>query len=268
MSITAKQRESYANEGFLFLEGVFSEDEMDLLRSELPGMFARDDERRVLEKDGATVRSVYAPHQMSRAFAELVRDERIVGAAREILGSDLYLHQSKVNAKAGFEGDAWSWHQDYIFWLKEDAIPRPELVTVAVFLHEVTEFNGPLYLVPRSHTHGTVEMKGSEKTPEGYEPGPDWISHLTRDLKYSLDRQTVARFVAESGIVSPTGPAGSVLFFHANLFHASPPNLSPFDRAMALLTYNRTDNTSRDIRHRRPEFLCSTDLTPLEVAGR
>jgi hypothetical protein len=86
---------------------------------------------------------------------------------------------------------------------------------------------------------------------------------VAADLKYSLDRETIAGLVREGGIVAPKGPRGSVLIFHPNLAHASVPNLSPWDRTMLIVTYNSVANVPVPAGEPRPAFLVSRDTRPL-----
>jgi ectoine hydroxylase len=179
----------------------------------------------------------------------------------QILRSAVYVYQFKVNAKVAFQGDVWEWHQDYIFWQREDGLPEPWLVTASLFLDEVNEFNGPLMIVPGSHKEGVIEPMRTSGVPAGYEESPGWIANLTADLKYSLNKDCVARLVSARGIVAPKGPAGSVLFFHPNVVHGSVPNMSPFDRRLVLITYNHAAN--RQTKNARPEFLASRNAERL-----
>ena len=48
------------------------------------------------------------------------------------------MHQFKVNAKAAFDGDVWQWHQDYGTWKRDDEMPEPRAMNIAVFLDDVT----------------------------------------------------------------------------------------------------------------------------------
>src|SRR3546814_19880875 len=65
----------------------------------------------------------------------------------------------------------------------------------------------------------------------------------------------------QGGIVAPTGPAGSVLLFHCNLVHASPPNISPWGRTIVYLSLCHVDNHIR--RFQRPEWVAHRDFTPI-----
>jgi ectoine hydroxylase len=75
-----------------------------------------------------------------------------------MLKSDANVHQFKINSKAAYRGDVWEWHQDYIFWQREDGMPTARVVNAVVFLDDVNEFNGPLLLIPTSHHLGVIDV--------------------------------------------------------------------------------------------------------------
>ena len=66
----------------------------------------------------------------------------------------------------------------------------------------------------------------------------------------------------EGGIVSPTGPAGSMILFHGCLVHASTSNLSPWDRVSVYLSLCAVSNHIR--RFKRPEYIAHRDFAPIE----
>ncbi len=264
MFMTPAELDQYLDDGFLLLPELFSKAEVDRLRHGIPGLLGENSPRRVLESNGKVVRSVYGSHLTHPVFRDLTRDPRLLHPVERIIGDKVYVHQFKINAKVAIEGDVWAWHQDYVFWLREDGIREADLATAVVFIDEVNEFNGPLLLLPGSHKEGVVESVRNEAPPSGYEGAPGWIGNLTAQLKYQLDKSTVLRMAEKRGIAAPKGAPGSVLFFHPNIFHASPPNLSPFDRVLILITYNSVRNAPA--RCTRPEFLCGRDFRPLESA--
>jgi len=262
MQITKEQVRFFEEQGYLLLPECFTRREVAALRAEVPAIFAEDSLRRVVEKDGSFVRSVYGSHMFNETLGLLARHPRLVRPAMQMLGGEVYVYQFKVNAKASFGGDVWEWHQDYIFWQKEDGLPGPQVINAVVFLDEVNEFNGPLYLIPGSHAEGVFDVaaKGLAGDAQGtYGASPAWISNLTADLKYSLDKETVARLVNKRGLVAPKGQAGSVLFFHSNVVHGSPNNISPFDRTVVLVSFSRTNNVPAPLKNPRPDFLVSRD---------
>ena len=114
-------------------------------------------------------------------------------------------------------------------------------------LDEVTAANGPLLFIPGSHVAGTLAA-GHDLETTSY---PLW----------TLSKDTVRDLAQRGGCVAPTGPAGSVVMFHSNLVHASPPNISPFDRTIVYLSLCHVENHIR--RHKRPEWIAHRDFTPI-----
>jgi ectoine hydroxylase-related dioxygenase (phytanoyl-CoA dioxygenase family) len=270
MSLNDQQCAEYREKGFLILPECFNSREVELMRSQLDSVFSEDGPQLVIEENGTVVRSVYGSHRTNPVFARLVRHPRILEPAIQLLSSEVYVYQFKINAKRAFVGDVWEWHQDFIFWRNEDGLRSPRIMSVAIFLDEVTEFNGPMLLIPRSHSEGMIDVEAKETNlPEHYQSRSqglnrrDWISNLTADLKYSLVREDVARLVSRYGIEAPKGPAGSVLLFDGNIAHASSNNISPFDRVVTLVTFNSVENVPVDVPDPRPEFLVSRDYSPV-----
>lgn len=269
MCLTKEEMKLYREQGYAFLPGLFSKAEVEIMKEQLPKVFSEAGPRRIVEKKGNMVRSVYGLHQTNDVFKRLSRHPRLVQAAMQLVESEVYIYQFKVNAKAAFGGDVWEWHQDFIFWQKEDAMVKPRVTNAAVLLDDMTEFNGPIFLIPGSHAEGMIDMSARPKNGNGsnghdpYTGMPAWISDLTTDLKYSIGKDVIERLVRTKGIVAPKGPAGSVLFFDPNIVHASPSNLSPFDRAVAFLTYNSVENVPPPVEKSRPDFLVDRQVTPI-----
>lgn len=272
MKLMKKQLAFYRENGYLFFPNHLSQAEVVELRAELPVVFQNEGPSRVMEKDGSTIRSVYGCHTSSEVFQRLVRHSRMLQPAQSVLQDPVYVYQFKINVKAAFSGDVWQWHQDYIFWLKEDGMPKPNVTNAVVFLDEVTELNGPIFLLPGSHREGVIEPPAASSASANervcsltaYQDSPSWISNLTADLRYSLNHATIAALIARYGAVGPKGPAGSVLFFHPNVVHGSPSNISPFNRTLILITYNSTNNIPTFPGPRRPDFLVSANYAALE----
>jgi len=271
MQLTFEQLEFYTSNGFVLLPGCFSDAEVLALKAQLPALFAEDTPSRVVENTGG-VRSVYGSHTTNEVLRRLSRHPKIVNPAMQILDDQVYVYQFKINAKAAFSGDIWEWHQDYVFWLKEDNLPSARVINAVIFLDEVNEFNGPLFLIPGSQKEGMVDVaahdapgsSSAEGEQNSADPNrPSWLSNLTADLKYSLSRNVVAGLVSKYGIVAPKGAPGTVLFFDCNLVHGSTNNISPFDRNIILVTYNSITNVPVLTEKSRPDFLVSRDTRPI-----
>jgi ectoine hydroxylase len=245
MLLTDAQKAQFQSEGWLFLPDAFSEEEVALLRMEADGIYAANRPEIWREKSGAP-RTAFAAHTYSEAFGILGRHPRLVEPVEQVFGEKVYMHQFKINAKAKFDGDVWQWHQDYGTWLRDDGMPEPRAMNIAVFLDEVFTFNGPLMLIPKSQHHGNLAA-GHDKTTTAY---PLW----------TLDNATVETLCAEGGLVVPTGKPGGVLMFHGNLVHGSAGNITPYSRKIVYLTLNAVSNHIR--KPTRAEWIAHQDFTP------
>ncbi len=249
MNLSDTQVSEFHEQGYVFLPDVFSADEISALTRELEGIFAQDRPENVREKNGRAVRTTFAAHTFNEAFARLGRHPRLIDPVMQLLGGPVYMHQYKINAKAAFDGDVWQWHQDYGTWARDDLMPEPRAMNIAVFLDDVSEFNGPLMFIPKSHQGGKLDA-GHDLETTSY---PLW----------TLDNETVMRLVDQGGMVAPKGKAGSVLLFHCNLVHASPGNISPWDRTIVYLSLCHVDNHIR--RFKRPEWIAHRDFAAIEA---
>jgi ectoine hydroxylase len=231
----------------LFLPGRFSQEEAGLLKREAERVYALEREE-VWRESSGVARTAFAAHTYNEGFRRLGAHPRLIEPVMQLVGGPVYIHQFKVNAKAAFDGEVWQWHQDYGTWKRDDGMPEPRAMNIAVFLDEVTAANGPLLFIPGSHRHGVLEA-GHDLETTSY---PLW----------TLDRETVTRLASEGGCVAPTGPAGSLLVFSSLLVHASPPNISPFGRIIVSLSLCHVDNHIR--RFKRAEWIAHRDFTPIE----
>jgi ectoine hydroxylase len=253
MRLSQEQLEQFDREGYLFFPGLFSPEETRTLTDAVPELYSRREAYNVREKGKDAVRTNFAAHLVSEPFARLARHPRMVGPVMDLFGEEVYMHQFKINGKMAFEGDVWQWHQDYGTWLNDDMMPTERAMNVAIFLDDVNEFNGPLMFIPGSHKKGVVEAR-HDLTTTSY---PLW----------TVDDQLIAKLVERAGgknggIVSPKGPAGSMILFHSCLVHASSSNLSPWNRVSVYLSLCAVSNHIR--RFKRPEYIAHRDFTPID----
>ncbi len=246
MILTDNQLAQFREEGWLYLPDVFAPDEVALLRREAEKLYGTD-RREVWRESSGAPRTAFAAHTYSEAFRLLGAHPRLIAPVEQVFGERLYMHQFKINAKAAFDGEMWQWHQDFGTWARDDGMPEPRAMNIAVFLDEVMPINGPLMLVPRSHRHGTLAA-GHDTSTTSY---PLW----------TLDHATVKRLVDEGGIVAPTGQPGGVLLFHGNLVHGSAGNITPYPRKIVYLTLNAVSNYIRT--PTRPDWIAHRDFRPI-----
>ena len=248
MKISDAQLKEFDTRGYLFMESLFTPDEVSVLKDAALNIYESDREEVWRESSGAP-RTAFAAHTYDEAHKRLGAHPRLIEPVKQLLGEDVYMHQYKINAKAAFDGEVWQWHQDYGTWARDDGMPEPRAMNISVFLDDVTAANGPLLFIPGSHKKGVVEA-GHDLETTSY---PLW----------TLDRESVRSLADEGGGVAPTGPAGSVLMFHGNLVHASPPNISPWNRVIVYLSLCAVSN--HITKFTRKEWIAHRDFTPIQA---
>ncbi|MFZ5731520.1 MAG: phytanoyl-CoA dioxygenase family protein [Pseudomonadota bacterium] len=248
MKLTPAQLDQFHKEGWLFLPELFTQEEVAVLRREAEEIYKEQREEVWREKSGAP-RTAFAAHKYNEAFRILGAHPRMIEPIEQVFGEGVYMHQFKINAKSAFTGDVWQWHQDYGTWKRDDGMPEPRAMNIAIFIDEVMPINGPLMLVPRSQTAG--DLKASHDTSTTSYP------------LWTLDEATVTRLVNEGGIVAPTGKPGGMLMFHGNLVHGSAGNITPYPRKIVYLTLNACSNYIRT--PTRPEFIAHRDFAPIQT---
>ena len=248
MLLTDEQLREFDESGYLFLPNLFTADEAAVLKRESDAVYATD-RKEVWREASGVARTAFAAHKYNEAFRRLGAHPRLLEPVQQLLDGPVYMHQFKVNAKAAFDGDVWQWHQDYGTWHRDDEMPEPRAMNIAVFIDDVTAANGPLLFIPGSHKLGVVEA-GHDLETTSY---PLW----------TLDRAKVTELAEKGGCVAPTGAGGSVLLFSSLLVHASPPNISPFDRTIVYLSLCHVDNHIRAFN--REEWIAHRDFTPIEA---
>ncbi len=247
MELSESDLATFEREGYLFFPDLFSREEAGLLRDEARAVYAMDREE-VWRESSGVARTAFAAHTYNEAFRRLGAHPRLIDPVMQALGGPVYMHQYKVNAKAAFDGDVWQWHQDYGTWARDDKMPEPRAMNIAVFLDDVTAANGPLLFIPQSHKLGVIEA-GHDLETTSY---PLW----------TLDREVVKELADRGGCVAPTGPAGSMLMFSSLLVHASPANISPLDRTIVYLSLCHVDNHIRQFK--RAEWIAHRDFAAIE----
>lgn len=257
--VTQTQAETFARDGFLVLDGLFSDEEVRALQQELhrlrasPMSLAPDSV--ILEPGDDTLRSIFSVHTQSAPFKSLAEDARLAAVARFLLDDEVYIHQSRLNYKPGFSGKEFYWHSDFETWHVEDGMPRMRAVSMSLLLSENTPNNGPLMLMPGSHKH-FVACVG--ETPENH------YKQSLRKQEYGVpDRESLRRLADAGGIAAPIGRPGSVIIFDCNMMHGSNGNITPHERSNAFIVFNAWSNRLHEPyggMAPRPDFIAARNV--------
>jgi hypothetical protein len=188
---------------------LFTQEVVDL--PEIPGTQMVYREPSLLDPQTRVVQRIenFCPYHV--AFDRLIRGGRIQSAIEQLLGVPAVLFKDKINFKmsggAGFEP-----HQDQqAGWSRYASL----FVTALVSIDPATPENGCLEM---SNSSRQARMIGHEWAP------------LTADEMTGFDLIPV-----------PTRP-GDVVFFDSYVAHASRPNLTPDQRRVLYVTYNRASD--------------------------
>jgi ectoine hydroxylase len=247
---------AYGQDGFLAIDALVSTDEAAELLAEAHRLAAdpalKADERTIVEPDSDEVRSIFAVHDISARFRQLIEDVRFVGIARQILGSDVFVHQSRINLKPGFAGKEFDWHSDFETWHAEDGMPAMRAVSISLALTANLDCNGALMIIPGSH-RTFVSCIG--ETPEDH-----FRASLRRQQVGVPDHEAIRVQAERSGIRVLTGDPGSAVVFDSNCLHGSSSNITPFPRTNLFVVFNSVENALVDpfaARTPRPDFIAN-----------
>jgi ectoine hydroxylase len=249
MRLSPQQVEAYHSRGYVVAPDLFTAEEIGVLKAELERFIDEPRPEVHMQRRGSEApRLIYAADRYSEAFRRLSLHPRWIEPAKQLLGSDVYIHQLRINPKAPFDGESFWWHQDYGTWHLEDGMPTPRALMIAVYLDDVDATNGPLLVIPGSHRHGHVDEIQPDRNPGGYTVA-------------DIERPVIAKLAAEHGIEAMTFRAGSVMFMNCNLVHASPENLTPKRRTIVYLNANSVENAiTRPV---RATHHANRDFSPL-----
>ncbi|WP_100011281.1 ectoine hydroxylase [Lentibacillus sediminis] len=237
--VSTEQLDSYEKNGFLQIENFFSDEEVSNMQK---AIFELQDDNKGVESDkvirepeSEDIRSIFHVHRDDNYFKDVANDQRILDIVNHLLGSDVYIHQSRINYKPGFKGKEFDWHSDFETWHVEDGMPRMRAVSLSIALSDNYTFNGPLMLIPGSQNY-YVSCIG--ETPE------DNFKESLKKQKLGVPDEDSLRWLAEKGggISVPTGKAGSITLFESNTMHGSTSNITPYPRNNLFMVYNSVEN--------------------------
>ncbi len=234
MPLRDEQIQSYDEQGFILLRGLFSEAEMRLLRQEAAVLGTprrAHADANICEKDGETIRVAWAVEKDSDACARALRSPRILGPVRQLLGEEVYLYHSRLNYKIAGRGDVFQWHTDFASW-EQDGVRRGghrDMVTAMIVLDDTAPDSGPVRYIAGSHLAGPSLASEYDTATTSY-------------AIHKVPEAQIARMLAGGAPEQCVEPAGTLAIFAPGLVHGSEANRSGRDRRNLYFVYNRLDN--------------------------
>jgi phytanoyl-CoA hydroxylase len=228
MLLTAEAIARYRAQGYLLVENAIPPDVVAQAQRTTDEMIEasralhRSDEVYDLEDTHAPhrprVRRIKQPHKVHESYRAIGEHPHILDIVEQLVGPDIRLLLGKLNRKPPEGGEAVEWHQDWAFYPHTN----DDHVIVGVMLEDCVEENGPLMVIPGSHT-GPIH----DHTVDGYFCG-------------AMDLEACGVDAAKA--VALTGRAGSITLHHVRTIHGSRPNLSPRSRHLMLFSYAAADS--------------------------
>jgi ectoine hydroxylase len=221
--LSAQQVQQFQRDGYLIRRGYYNQEEMDLLlktaksdREMLAHGYGVEDAK------GRISKMSLWNHPGDDIYGMFSRGRRMVDGVEQLLGGEVYHYHSKMMMKEPKVGGAWEWHQDYGYWYSNGCL-LPDMASGLIAVDKATRENGCLQLLAGSQRMGRVE-------------------HGRFGQQTGADPERVAEAVKRFEMVYFEAEPGDVLFFHANVLHASAPNTSDRPRWSLICCYNTKEN--------------------------
>jgi ectoine hydroxylase-related dioxygenase (phytanoyl-CoA dioxygenase family) len=227
--LTRDQVQSYRRDGYLLIENVLSATELDTVRRVVDGLVeasravAAHDHVYDLEPTHSPrephVRRIKEPHNVHPVFREIAFSKKIADILTPLIGttSGVRYQTGKLNLKSAGYGAAVEWHQDWAFYPHTN----DDLLAIGLYLDDCGLDNGPLLVIPGSHTWPIADHHA-----DGVFCGA--IDPTAVDIDFSK-------------AVALTGPAGSMTIHHVRMVHGSALNASDRPRRLLLFQYTAVD---------------------------
>lgn len=227
--LAQNKRKEYFEKGFVTLEDIIPVEWINKLSICSDRLL---DESRTLEESNDAfdlgpnhndqsphVRRLKALVDRDPVYWEFASESLLGDVAADLVGPDVKFHSSKLNYKWPGNGEIVKWHQDIPAWPHTNYSP----VTLGVYLEDVTEVNGPLISIPKSHD-GPLFFHADQKG--------QWTGTINENDLEDVDQNSAEAMI---------GGAGSVVAINCRTIHSSAENLSAKVRPVALFVYSSAD---------------------------
>jgi len=226
INLNKEQIEAYQRDGFLVVEKLFSQEEIDkLYNSAIENSIMQKNAMDLNDQAGKKTKLSLWFTPGNDVFGYLIRSERMVNSVAQLLGQDsavCHFH-TKLMQKEPKVGGAWEWHQDYGYWYKNQFLFPDQMMSVMIALTHADQENGCLQVIRGSHKLGRV-------------------NHGFAGEQVGADMTMVNNALQSMDLIYCEIEPGDALFFHSNLMHRSEANLSDKPRWSLISCYNAQSN--------------------------
>jgi ectoine hydroxylase len=238
-AISVEDVKQYEQQGYVLVQGMFSEQEIGLLHRAAKEDRALDEHGYgKADGEGGVVRLALWNHPGDTIYGMFARCESMVRSCELLLDGEVYHYHSKMIMKEPRIGGAWTWHQDYGYWY-QNGVLFPWLTSVFIAVDRATKENGCLQVIARSHELGRLD-------------------HILSGQQAGADKDRVSEILKVLPLVYVEMQPGDALFFHPNLLHRSDQNHSEHARWSMICCYNAARNNPYKESH-HPRY------TPLQM---
>ena len=158
------------------------------------------------------------PHLVSRAMADVIRNETLLDAVESIIGPDILCWTVTVFAKPPKSGGYVGWHQDRTYW---GLSPEEQVVTAWLALTDAHCDNGCMSVLRGSHLQGNRD----------HEIVPNTENILLSGQEVAIERHE------KDDLVHVELDPGEASIHHSKVVHGSNPNQSDRPRVGLSIQY-------------------------------
>ncbi|NJN83056.1 MAG: phytanoyl-CoA dioxygenase family protein [Caldilineaceae bacterium] len=224
--LTQDQIDFYHENGYLGVEGVLSDSEVNDLRRVTDEFVAASaavtehtdvfDLEPTHTPEEPRLRRLKSPVKQHEVYDRTMRHPVILDIVEQLIGKGVRTNGDKLNLKYSNFGSPVEWHQDWAFYPHTN----DDLLAVGIAIDPMTVENGCLLVIPGSHRDRMYD-------------------HHHRD-GFFVGAVTEPDFSADNAVPILVG-AGGISIHHARALHGSQPNRSPNPRRLLLYQYCAVD---------------------------
>lgn len=212
--LSAAQRKTYDEDGFVLVPDVFSPSELQTIDDEVNRLLPEHEDRA-----GHRPGWILGVGTCSDLAKDVAKDERVLALIEDIVTPGIAIHSAKLVAKVPGSDIECHWHQDEAFYRQpSDAATHSRTrLSVWIPLQDADESNGCLWVVPGSHRWGLQPFA---------------------QVDYGQCRRKLTKEdYANEHAVPVSVPAGSMVLFSAWTWHHSKTNRTDRVRRAFIVSY-------------------------------